>query len=245
MNKVAVITGASKGIGAATAIAFGRDGYDVVVNYLSDKSAAETVAKTIETDGRKALLVQADVYTEAGIKQLFDTVAKEFGHLDVLVSNAGFTREPSFGEWTLNDITKSFTSMFAPAALCTQAAVPLMENGGSILYTSSVNGLSFGGNPSVPFYSAAKAAVINFTESMAEKLATQNIRCNVVAPGTTKTPFWDGIDPARAQKNLDMTLLKDWVEPEEIAAAFVFLANTPHMSAQTIVVDGGWEKKSR
>lgn len=245
MSKVAVITGASKGIGAATAIAFGRAGYDVVINYANDETSAEAVAKNIEAAGTIAITVQADAYTEAGIKQLFEVVSKEFGHIDVLVSNAGFASEPVFGEWTQSDIANSFTVMLASAALCTQAAVPLMKDGGCILFTSSVNGLNFGGNPGVPFYSAAKAAIINFSQSMAEKLAPSNIRCNVVAPGTTKTPFWDGKDPARAQKNLDMTLQKEWVEPEEIASAFVFLAQTPHMNAQTIAVDGGWQKKSR
>lgn len=86
--------------------------------------------------------------------------------------------------------------------------------------------------------------MINFAQTMAEKLAP-DIRCNVVAPGTTKTPAWDGVDPVYLEKSLGMMLQKEWVTAEEIADAFVFLANTPHLNAQTIVVDGGWQKKLR
>ncbi len=245
MSKVAVITGASKGIGATTATAFSREGYDVVVNYRNDTGAADKVVADIHKNGGKAVAIQADVYSDLGSRKLFDFVANEFGGVDVLVNNAGFAPEPPFGEWTQANITESMTCMFVSAALCTQAVVPLMKAGGSILFTSSVNGLLFGGNPGVPFYSASKAAVINFAQTMAEKLAPNNIRCNVVAPGTTKTPFWDTRDPNRAQKNIDMTIQKEWVEPDEVANAFVFLAKTLHINAQTIVVDGGWQKKLR
>jgi NAD(P)-dependent dehydrogenase (short-subunit alcohol dehydrogenase family) len=244
MSKVAVITAASKGIGGATAIAFGEAGYDVVVNYLSDESAAKKVASTIEAAGQKVVLVQADVFTEQGVKQIFDTVAKEFGKVDVLVNNAGSPEEPPFGEWTMEAITQSFAGNVASAALCTQAAVPLMKEGGSILFNSSIYGLQFGGNPHLTLYSAGKAAIINFTQTMAEKLAPE-IRCNAVAPGTTRTPAWEGANPEYATTSLGMTLQHEWVESEEIAAAFVFLASAPHITAQTIVVDGGWQKKIR
>ena len=86
--------------------------------------------------------------------------------------------------------------------------------------------------------------MINFTQTMAEKLAP-NIRCNVVAPGTTKTPSWEGVSPEYVDKSLGMTLLKEWVDAKEIAKAFVFLAETPHITGQTIVIDAGWQKKIR
>jgi 3-oxoacyl-[acyl-carrier protein] reductase len=243
MSKVAVVTGAAKGIGASTAIAFGKAGYDVVVNYREDAEAAKAVVKEIETTGQKAIAVQAHVFTEEGIAKLFEAVKSTFPKIDVLVNNAGNPSEPSFGEYTCETVNKSLGANFGGTVLCTQEAVKLMDKG-SILFTSSIYGLPFGGNPNLALYSAGKAAMINFAQTMAEKLAP-NIRCNVVAPGTTRTPAWDSVAPEYAQKSLDMTLQKEWVASEEIANAFVFLAETPHITGQTITIDGGWQKKIR
>lgn len=244
MSKIAVVTAASKGIGAATAKVLGANGYDVVINYLSDELAARKVAQSVEASGHKALLVQADVFTEQGVAKLFEAVKTEFGTIDVLVNNAGFPKEPAFGDWTSAAILKSLSGNVTSAVLCTQAAVPLMKDGGNILFTSSVYGLNLNGNPTLVLYSAGKAAVINFAQTMAEKLAPK-IRCNVVAPGSTKTPAWNNADPAYVTDNLEMTLQKEWVLADEIADTFMFLIKTPHMNAQTIVVDGGWQKKIR
>jgi 3-oxoacyl-[acyl-carrier protein] reductase len=244
MSKTAVVTAASKGIGKSAAIAFARAGYDVVINYKNDKSAAQETAQTVEAAGQKALVVQADVFTESGVRDLFEAVKNEYKTIDVLVNNAGFPGESTFGEWTMEAISNSLTSNVGSAALCTQCAVPLMNKGGSILFNSSIYGLQFGGNPHLTLYSAGKAAIINLTQSMAEILAP-DIRCNVVAPGMTKTPSWDRANPEYVTTGLGMTLQGEWVQPEEIADAFVFLAETPHITAQTIVIDGGWQKKIR
>jgi 3-oxoacyl-[acyl-carrier protein] reductase len=241
VSKVAVVTGASKGIGAATAVAFGRAGYDVVINYCNDTESAQKVVKEIENLGQKAIAIQANAFTEEGMKQIFETVKAKFSKIDVLVNNAYTPKEPSFGEYDCSSLNKSFGANFGATVLCTQEAVKLMDKG-SILFTSSIYGLPFGGKPSLPLYSASKAAMINFAQTMAEKLAP-NIRCNVVTPGVTKTPNWEGVAEDYVQKSLDLTLLKDWVEPQEIANTFVFLAETPHVTGQTIVVDSGWQKK--
>lgn len=243
MSKVAVITAASRGIGAATAVAFGNAGYDVVVNYKSDEEAAATVIKQIEECGQRAIAVQADVFTEEGIGTLFQAVKATFSQIDVMVNNAANPNEPKFGEYTYDDIHSSLAANFGATVLCTQEAVKLMD-AGVILFTSSIYGLPFGGNPGLTLYSASKAAVINFAQTMAEKLAPA-IRCNVVAPGMTKTPAWDGVSEDYKRQCLDMTLQKEWVEAEEIAATLVFLARTPHINGQTVTVDAGWQKKSR
>ena len=245
MSKTVIVTGASKGIGAATAIAFGRAGYDVIINYHTDQKAAEAVAQQITSAGANAYLVQADVFTEAGVTALFAKAATYIDHLDVLVNNAGSPKEPELGNYTQETVLQSINNNFASAVLCSQAALPLLQAGGSMLFTSSIYGLNFGGNPGLVLYSAAKAAMINYAQTMAEKLAP-TIRCNVVAPGTTLTPAWgEKKDGDYAKRSLAMTLQKEWVAAEEIAAAFVFLAETPHVNAQTIVVDGGWQKKIR
>jgi NAD(P)-dependent dehydrogenase (short-subunit alcohol dehydrogenase family) len=243
MSKVAVVTGASKGIGAATALAFGKAGYDVVVNYKTDTTSAEAIVKEIEGYGQKAVAVQSNAFTEDGIKELFKVVKDTFSKIDVLVNNAGNPNEPSFGEYTCDDVNKSLGANFGATVLCTQEAVKLMDEG-SILFTSSIYGLPFGGNPGLALYSAGKAAMINFAQTMSEKLAPK-IRCNVVAPGTTRTPTWDGVAQEYIDKSLDMTLMKQWVESDEIADSFVFLAEAPHITGQTIVVDAGWQKKIR
>ena len=243
MSKVAVITGASKGIGASVAVAFAKAGYDIVVNYRSDTESAQHVASNIESLGQKAMLVQADAFLEEGVEELFKQVKNKFEKIDVLVNNAGDPNEPGFGEITCKDLNRSLGANFGATVLCTQEATSLMDKG-SILFTSSIYGLNFGGSPNLPLYSAGKAAMINFMQTMAEKLAP-NIRCNAVAPGTTKTPAWEGVSDEYVAKSLDMTLQKEWVDADEIAAAFVFLAETPHINGQTIVVDGGWQKKIR
>jgi 3-oxoacyl-[acyl-carrier protein] reductase len=242
MTKLAIITGASKGIGAATALAFARAGYDIVINYLSDTAAAEATAADARKNGVKAEIIQSDIFTEAGIHSLRETIGNRL--IDVLVCNAGLPEEKPYGEWTTTDILSSLTRNFAGAALCAQELEPSIKDGGSILFTSSIYGLPHGASPVLPLYSAGKAAIISLTQSLAEKLAPR-IRCNAVAPGTTKTPAWDGVNPDYAQKSLDMTLLKEWVTAEEIGKTFVFLAEMPHITAQTVVVDAGWQKKIR
>lgn len=245
MSKIAVITGASKGIGAATAIAFGEAGYDVAINYHTDEAAAGQVARQVEAAGQKALLVKADIFTEEGVEQLFDTVKTVFGKVDVLVNNAGLPKEPDFGEYTAASVANSIHGNFTSALLCTQKTIPLMPEGGCVLFTSSIYGLPFGGNPGLVLYSAGKAALINLAQTLAEKFAP-TIRFNVVAPGTTRTAAWDNkVDGEYAKHSLDMTLQKEWVAAKEIAQTFLYLASTPHINAQTIVVDGGWQKKIR
>lgn len=243
MEKLVVITGASKGIGAATAEVFAKAGYDVVINYLSDDDAAQRVAAAVEKVDRRATLVKTDVFMSQGVDQLVAQL-KTMGKIDVFINNAGLPEEPQFGKWTEDSIVANSMANFGAAALCTQAVEPLMRDGGVLLYTSSTYGLDFGGNPNQPLYSAGKAATLNFMQSMAERLAPR-LRCNAVAPGMTDTPGWDGIDDRFVKRNLEMTLLQQWVKAEEIAQAYLFLAETPHCTGQTIVVDSGWQKKIR
>ncbi len=243
MTKVVVITGSSRGIGAATALAFGQAGYDVVINYRDDQKNADDVVNQIKDMGQNAVAFKANAFSEEGIQKLFEGVYTFSPKIDVLVNNAADPHEPDFGEYTCDSINRSLGANFGSAVLCTQEAVKYMDQG-CILFTSSIYGLPFGGNSGLALYSAAKAAIINFTQTMAEGLAP-NIRCNVVVPGTTRTPHWKNVAPEYAQKSLDMTLQKEWVEPEEIANGFLFLAETPHITGQIITIDAGWQKKIR
>ncbi len=243
MNKLVVITGASKGIGAEAAKAFAREGYDVVINYYSDDEAADEVRAYVSSVGQHVTLVKSDIFTEEGVNEIFRSLNNR--KIDVMICNAGMPTEQSFGEWTAETINSSLNANFTSAALCAQAASSRMAHNGCILFTSSIYGINFGGSPSLPLYSAGKAAMITLTQTLAEILAPQDIRCNAVAPGTTLTPGWDGADPDYVETSLGMTLQNEWVDAEEIAKTFVYLAHTPHITAQTIVVDAGWQKKIR
>jgi NAD(P)-dependent dehydrogenase (short-subunit alcohol dehydrogenase family) len=242
-NRVVVITGASKGIGAATAKAFAQAGYDVVINYLQDKRAAEQTASVVKQVGTNAHMFQADIYTESGIKQLFDYAQETYKEIDVFINNAGGPPEPDFGDYDRASIIASLDGGFISAVLCTQAASQLIKPGGCILYTSSIYGLNQGGSPNRALYSAGKAAMINFAQTMAQELAPRKIRCNIVAPGMTNTSHWQTRSEAYRKQRLNMSLQKEFVEPEEVANAFLFLAETPHATGTTLVLDAGWNKK--
>ncbi len=242
MRKRVLITGASKGIGAATALEFAKAGYDVVINYKSDKTAAEAVAQKARTHKVQAEIVQADVFTEQGVKKLYKSATKNNKKLDVLVNNAGYADEPEFSSLTYQDIVDSLSANFISAVLCTQVFIPAINKGGAILFNSSIYGMSMSGNPGLAIYSAGKAAIVNFAQTMAEMLAP-NIRCNVVAPGVTKTPAWDSASKDYINMRLNQSLQKEWVNAADIGTAFVFLAENPHVNATTIAVDAGWMKK--
>ncbi|MEK7096267.1 MAG: SDR family oxidoreductase [Patescibacteria group bacterium] len=242
MKKIALVTAASKGIGAATAIAFAKVGYDVIINYKSDEAAAKNVALKAKEHGVEATVIQADVFTEQGVKKLYEFVSQKYKKIDTLVNNAGYADEPEFGKLTQADVVNSLSANFISAVLCTQAFYPVINKGGSILFNSSVYGMNLGGNPGLSIYSAGKAAIANFAQTMAERLAP-DIRCNVVSPGVTKTPAWDGASEAYIKMRLEQSLQKEWVNPEDIGNAFVFLAENPHMNAATVIVDAGWMKK--
>src|ERR1051325_10796829 len=175
MRRVAVVTGASKGIGAATAEAFGKEGYEVMVTSLSDADGADRLVDTIEKQGSRAIGVQADMFSEEGVERLFQTVEDEFGRLDVLVNNVGSSGGVHFGTYTIANITEKFIGNVASAMLCTQRAVPLMRRGGSVLFNSSVNGMPFCASPDSALYGAGKAALGSFAQAMAEGLAPQRI----------------------------------------------------------------------
>ena len=241
MTKVALITGASKGIGAATALAFSQAQYEVVINYRDNHASANKIVDQIKQNGGAATAIAADVFTDAGLKKLFAQVEKQYSQIDVLVNNAGQPIETNFGQLTTTDITNSLTGNFSSAVMCSQTAIPLMKKGGSILFTGSIYGLNYGSNPNLILYSAGKAALINFAQSLAESYAS-DFRSNVVAPGYTKTPAWDGTTADDIARLLAQNLQAEWIQADEIANAFVFLAKSPHITGQTIVVDAGWQK---
>jgi 3-oxoacyl-[acyl-carrier protein] reductase len=228
-NKVAIVTGASRGIGAAVAQRLARDGFTVVVNYSGAAAAAESLVRTIEQAGGKALAAQADVADPAAVRRLFDAVQTAFGGVDVLVNNAGImtlatvadTDDASFDRLIAVNLKGSFNTL-------REAAARLRSGGRIINFSSSVVGLL---QPTYAVYAATKAAVEAMTGVLAKELRGRDITVNAIAPGPTATDlFLKGKSPELVERLAKLAPLERLGQPDDIANAVSFLAGP----------DGGW-----
>lgn len=242
-DKVAVVTGASKGIGAGIAKAFANAGAKVVVNYASSKEGAEKVVKEITKNGGIAIAVQGDVTKSADIKRLFDKTKNAFGQLDILVNNAGvFTFEP-LAAVTEESFHLQVNTHVLGNLLCSQKAVDMFgDRGGSIINISST--VSTNPMAGLIVYCAAKAAVDTFTKVLSKELGPKNIRINTIAPGVTDTEgnHTAGIIGGDLEKQMvAMTPLGRVGQPEDIAKVAVFLASDDAnwVTGERITVAGG------
>jgi len=238
-NKTAIVTGGSRGIGRATALALAASGANVVVNYASSSGAADEVVAQIEAMGSKAIAVKADVSKEDDVETLIKTAKDTFGSLDVLVNNAGITRDTLLLRMKPEDwqavIDLNLTGVF----LCTRAASKIMlkQKSGRIINITSVAGLM--GNPGQANYSAAKAGVIGFTKTVAKELASRGVTVNAVAPGFIATDMTHDLN---AEGILQFIPLGRYGEAAEVAGMIRFLAADPaaaYITGQTFNVDGG------
>ncbi|WAL62716.1 3-oxoacyl-[acyl-carrier-protein] reductase [Thermocoleostomius sinensis] len=238
-DQIALVTGASRGIGRATALALAAEGAKVVVNYASSNTAADAVVQEIMAMGGDAIALQADVAQSDQVDALFNAVMEKWGRLDVLVNNAGIARDTLLLRMKLEDwqavIDLNLTGVF----LCTKAAskVMLKQRSGRIINVTSVVGEM--GNAGQANYSAAKAGVIGFTKTMAKELASRGITVNAVAPGFITTDMTADI---KADEILKLIPLGRYGQPEEVAGLIRFLASDPaaaYITGQIINVDGG------
>ena len=240
-NKVAVVTGASKGIGAGIAKAFGKAGAKVVVNYASDKEGAEKVAGEIEKNGGTAVAVHADITKSADIKRLFEEVKNVFGQLDILVNNAGVYKFEPLEEVTEESYHRQYNTHVLGNILSTQQAVKLFgEAGGSIINISST--VSQNPLPGLVVYASAKAAVDNITKLLAKELGAKKIRVNTIAPGMTATEGNREIRGGDLEKQMvALTPLGRIGQPDDIADVAVFLASDDSrwITGERITVAGG------
>jgi len=242
-GKVAVVTGASKGIGAAIAKHLAAEGAAVVVNYSSSKSGADKVVAAITGAGGKAVAVQADVAKQADIDRLFAETKKAFGRLDILVNNAGIYEFAPLEAITPEHYHKQFNLNVLGLILTSQAAVKLFDAaGGSIVNISSiVSTLAF---PNASVYSATKGAVDAITRSLASELGPRKIRVNAIRPGMVETEGTHaaGIEESEMKKQvLAGTPLGRLGQPDDIAGAAVFLASADSswITGETLVIAGG------
>lgn len=242
-DKTVLVTGASSGIGQAVAIRFAEDGANVVVNYRENRKGGEETVQQIKKAGGDALLVQADVSKETEVTRLLNATTKKYGMLDILVNNAGIgTDKVPYMDMDYGDMKEMIDADLTSVLMCSQRAVRIMEKqgGGKILNTSSIRGWEHGGR--APVYAAAKAAVNSFTRTLAKQVAP-TVQVNAVAPGFVKTRSYDGMTKEKLESFLEQTALKRWVTKEEIAEAFVFLANNDAMTGQVLYVDAGFTLK--
>jgi len=240
-NKVAIITGSSRGIGRATALLFAKEGAKVVVNYKTEKKKAEEVAEAI---GKKnCLVVQADVATEEGVKKLVGETLTRFGRIDILVNNAGAIGERGWKTgieaWsTTLDI--NLTSVW----LMTKEVAPFMEQqgGGTIVNLTSTVGIL--GVAPILAYSCAKGGLVSMTKAFAKELAPK-IRVNAVAPSNVMTDMTQSAGPDLIELFRQQTPLKRIAKPEELAKAILFLASddASYITGHILVVDGGYSLK--
>jgi 3-oxoacyl-[acyl-carrier protein] reductase len=228
-SKVAIVTGASRGIGAAVAKRLAADGFTVVVNYAGSAEAAEAVVRAIETGGGQAISAQADVSKTADVRRLFDTVHEVYGGVDVLVNNAGVMALASIAELKDEDFDRLFAINVKGSYNTMREAATRIRDGGRIVnFSSSVVGLL---QPGYAAYAATKAAIEATTMVLARELRGRHVTVNAIAPGPTGTDlFLDGKSPELVDRLAKLSPLERLGTPEDIAAAVAFLVGP----------DGGW-----
>jgi NAD(P)-dependent dehydrogenase (short-subunit alcohol dehydrogenase family) len=240
-GKAALITGADSGIGRAVAIAYAREGADVLISYLDEHEDAQETARLVEDAGRKAYLAAGDIREPQHCRDLVDTALRELGRLDIVVNNAAFqmTRD-TIEEIPDEEWDRTFqTNITAMFHIC-KAAVPHLEAGASIINTTSIN--SDQPKPTLLAYAATKAAIANFTAGLAQMLGPRGIRVNSVAPGPIWTPLIPSTMPPEAvEKFGDNTPLGRAGQPAELASAYVMLASdeSSYTTGTRVEVTGG------
>lgn len=239
-DKVALVTGASRGIGAATAKLLAKHGAAVGVNYVSRPELAVQIVRQIESDGGRALAIQADVSDRTQVERMVERVVREFGRLDVLVNNAGGPA-PGTIETVSEEIWRRAIAIHLDGTFyCTRAAIPHMKkNGeGAIVNLSSVAALR--GCPGNVAYQMVKAGILAFTRGCARDLADYNIRVNCVSPGIIRTDFHAKMTPEQQKFNLEHRIpLHREGKPEQVAEVILLLVTNDYITGENIVVDAG------
>jgi NAD(P)-dependent dehydrogenase (short-subunit alcohol dehydrogenase family) len=240
-GKSAIITGADSGIGRAVAIAYAREGADVLLSYLSEEEDAQDTARLVREAGRTAVLVPGDISSAQQCRDVVDRAVAEFGQVDILVSNAAYqmTHE-SLAEISDEEWEHTFATNISAFFYLVKAALPHMPSGGSIIGSSSVN--SDMPSPTLAPYAATKAAIANFCASLAQLLGPQGIRVNSVAPGPVWTPLIPATMPEEkvAEFGADTPLGRAG-QPAELAPVYVLLASdeASYISGARVAVTGG------
>lgn len=240
-GKVAVITGGDSGIGRAVAIAFAKEGADVVVCYYDEHQDAEDTCRLVEAQGRRCLLVAGDIGEEAHCETIVTRAMDAFGRIDVLVNNAAEQHvSKRMEDIGTEQLERTFRTNFFGMFLLTRAALPHLQSGAAIVNTTSVT--AYRGSPGLIDYSATKGAIVAFTRSLSKSLAERGIRVNGVAPGPIWTPLIPASFNAEEVESFGAdTPMKRPGQPEEVAPCYVFLASDDgsYMTGQILHPNGG------
>ncbi|MDL2276192.1 3-oxoacyl-[acyl-carrier-protein] reductase [Breznakia sp. OttesenSCG-928-G09] len=240
-NKVALITGASQGIGKEIAIMMAKEGYDIVINYIGDDTNAKEVSELCETYGVKTLCVMADVTDFDAVGKMFEETLSTFGKIDVLVNNSGITKDTLLLRMSEADFDAVIDVNLKGTFNCIKhAAKPMMkQRSGSIISMASVIGLI--GNVGQANYAASKAGIIGLTKSVARELAPRGIRANAIAPGFISTKMTDVLDEQVKEAILKQIPLNELGTMEDVANMVCFLASdkSRYVTGQVLQVDGG------
>lgn len=245
-GKVGIITGASRGIGAATAILFAKEGASVVIDYfVSDyepdaKENALKIKSEIEAFGGTALIFHCDVRDESQIQAMISETLKEYGKIDFLVNNAAVVIDATVNDRTSDNWNQTVDTCLLGTYLCLKFVSPHMSDGGSIINASSTNAINYP-NPESMDYDAAKAGIFTLTKNFAKHLATRKIRVNSTAVGWANTAMNDQLDENFIKEEAEKIYLQRFAEPEEVAKVNLFLVSedSGYINAATIVIDGG------
>ncbi len=240
-GKVALVTGASRGIGQATAVELAKAGADIIVNYIGSETVAQETVDKIEALGRKALKIKADVSNADEVQAMIEEAHAAFGHIDILVNNAGITRDGLLIRMKDSDWDDVLNINLKGVYLVSKAVAKIMvkQRAGRIINMTSVSGVT--GNVGQANYAAAKAGVIGFTKTCAKELAARGITVNAVAPGFIETAMTDVL-PEKIKEGIAATVpFGRMGQPEEIASVVTFLASdfASYITGQVLNVDGG------
>jgi 3-oxoacyl-[acyl-carrier protein] reductase len=240
-DKIALVSGGSRGLGRSIVLAFADAGAHVAFTYKSAAEAAEKVKSEIESKGRKALAIQSDAKDINGAMQVVDQVIKEFRRIDILVNNAGITKDTLLMRMSEQDWDDVLDTNLKSAFNFSKAVCRHMmgQREGKIINISSISGVM--GNAGQVNYSSAKAGMIGMTKSLAKEFASRNIQVNAVAPGFVDTDMTDKLTPQQREALLNIIPMKRTAKPEEIASVVLFLATpaSSYMTGQVLCVDGG------
>lgn len=241
MNKVVLVTGGTRGIGKEIAITFAREGYDIAINYRKENEDLENTKKEIEANGVKCLAVQGDISSFEDCERFINEIIEEYGKIDVLVNNAGITKDTLLMRMKKEDFESVIDVNLIGTFNVTKNVIPYMmkARNGRIINISSVVGVS--GNAGQTNYSASKAGVIGFTKSLAKEIASRNILVNAVAPGFIETDM-TGILKDEIKEEISKQIpLNRMGKPQDVANVVKFLASedSSYITGQVINIDGG------
>ena len=240
-RKTVLVTGASRGIGREVALKYAENGYDVVINYVSSKTDVKALENEFKEKGVDSLIIKADVSKQEEVQELVDKAIEKFGKIDVLVNNAGITKDNLLMRMSEEEFDKVIEINLKGTYLVTKAVTKYMmkKRSGSIINLSSVVGVA--GNAGQCNYSASKAGIIGFTKSIAKELASRNIRANAVAPGFIETDMTNVLSDTVKETIHNQIPLKRMGNAKEVAELIYFLGSekSSYITGQVINIDGG------